>query len=230
MKEDLKKAASANAAEQDLDAFKTRVFGIKTASDRWMRSKVEAFRKEGLGLLTHWLTYGALNGKWKSRTFFQTWGADPSLFRKRPVSLNAALSGPDGKGKFSSYSVFCTSFLWRLADSQVSTAVTGSRLWQFMFWDRGSCYINDRVPPPFTDLLKKEIYGLRWGVVMTGILLYTIQVFERSDFSSEVVEDRPPVTFGRRRRLLVSLDTDNAQRIYPGIVPSPLVNNLTLRA
>ncbi|KAI8022118.1 hypothetical protein LOK49_LG03G00143 [Camellia lanceoleosa] len=34
MKEDLKKAASANAAEQDLDAFKTRVFGIKTASDR----------------------------------------------------------------------------------------------------------------------------------------------------------------------------------------------------
>jgi hypothetical protein len=36
MKEDLKRAASnsANAAEQDLDAFKTRVFGIKTASDR----------------------------------------------------------------------------------------------------------------------------------------------------------------------------------------------------
>lgn len=39
-----------------------------------------------------------------------SWGADLSVFRKRPVlsflSLNAALSGPiaDGKGKFSSSS------------------------------------------------------------------------------------------------------------------------------
>lgn len=158
MKEDLKRAASANAAEQDLDAFKTRVFGIKTASDRWMRSKVEAFRKEGLGLLTHWLTYGA--GKWKGRTFFQSLplGEQTPVYLERdrffPL-FECSIEWSYCWRKRQVFELQCVLYLFPLKAGWLTSINSSygitSRLWQFMFWDifggQVTCYINDRVPP-----------------------------------------------------------------------------------